>query len=349
MLKRLASFVITALLLTAFIPSASAEEGFPTEKFPYKEMQIQVMPEFDYPEKWPEDQPSLLLGYYGTFTNNTGADFNGEIEFPAPVSDKNFEIYLVAEFPNDDKPEVQRPFEIDKDKGVVTWKPAEPIKKGKTYSFVVEYYTSDIEVADSKKFNFIYENLADTEALDIVVYAPLKSKDFKIEPAATSTTDSEYGEKLHIYQFKNKKQGEAVNITATYVKADHTSTLKTISEQTPPNDENHSGASGQSATDQVLNKNNSEKPIIGTSGAIIIGVSVIIAGVFVFLGLKGNRRNSKPAGPGTKKAVKKPTVGKSAQKLDKKDVADHKKKLRAKLVNGEIDEEMYEKELEKLG
>lgn len=348
MLKRLASFVITALVLTAFIPSVSAAGDFPVEKFPYKEMQIQVMPEFDYPEKWPEDQPSLLLGYYGTFTNNTGEDYNGEIEFKAPVNDKNFEIYLVAEFPNEKDPEVQRPFEINKEKGVVTWKPAESIKKGKTYSFVVEFYTSDIQVTDSKKFVFNYENPADTEKLDIVVYAPLKSKDFKVEPAATNTTDSEYAEKLHIYQFTNKKQGEAVNITATYVKADNTSTLKTVSEQNPPNDENHSGVNGQSATDQVLNNNKSDKPIISTSGAIIIGISVIIAGVFVFLGLKGNR-NSKPAGPGSKKTVKKPALGKSVQKVDKKDFADRKKKLRAKLVNGEIDEETYEKELEKLG
>ncbi|WP_147533926.1 hypothetical protein [Bacillus marasmi] len=349
MLKRLASFVITVLLLTAFIPSASAAEGFPTEKFPYKEMQIQVMPEFDYPEKWPEDQASLLLGYYGTFTNNTGADYNGEIEFPAPVSDKNFEIYLVAEFPNEKDPEVQRPFEINKEKGVVTWKPQEPIKNGKTYSFVVEYYTSAIQVADTKKFDFKYENLADTEVLDIIVYAPLKSKDFKVEPAATSTSDSEYAEKLHIYQFKNKKQGEAVNIAATYVKKDNTSTLKTVSEQTPPNDENHSGVDGKSATDQVLNNNKSEQPIIGTSGAIIIGISVIIAGVFVFLGLKGNSRSTKSSGPKSKNNIKKPTVGKPAQKVNKKDATENKKKLRAKLINGEIDEETYEKEIEKLG
>ncbi|NMD71806.1 hypothetical protein HHO41_16025 [Bacillus sp. DNRA2] len=349
MLKRLASFVITALLIAAFIPSVSAAGDFPTEKFPYKEMQIQVMPEFDYPENWPKDQPSLLLGYYGTFTNNTGEDFTGEVEFKAPVNDKNFEIYLVAEFPNEKDPEVQRPFEINKDKGVVTWKPAEPIKKGKTYSFVVEFYTSDIQVTDTKKFTFNYVNPADTESLDIIVYAPLKSKDFKIEPTATSTTDSEYAEKLHVYQYTNKKQGEAVNITASYVKEDNTSTLKTVSEQNPPNDENHSGVNGQSATDQVLNNNKSDKPIIGTSGAIIIGISVIIAGVFVFLGLKGNRNNSKPSGPASKKAVKKPTRGKSVQKIDKKDLTDHKKKLRAKLINGEIDEETYEKEIEKLG
>lgn len=349
MFKRLASFVITALVLTSFIPNVNAAEGFPSEKFPYKEMQIQVMPEYDYPEKWPEDQPSLLQGYYGTFTNNTGADYNGEIEFKAPVSDKNFEIYLVAEFPSDKDPEVQRPYEINKDKGVISWKPSKAIKKGETYKFVVEYYSSGIEVTDIKKFIFNYQNPADTEKLDIIIYAPLKSEDFKVEPTAQNTTESEYGEKLHIYQFTNKKQGETVNITASYVKKDNISTLKTISEQNPPNDENHSGVNGETATDQVLNNGKSEKPIIGTSGAIIIGISVIIAGVFVFLGLKGNRNGSRPVGPGSKKAFKKSAASKSVPKVDKKDVTDHKKKLRAKLVNGEIDEETYEKEIEKLG
>jgi hypothetical protein len=353
MLKRLASFVIITLILTNLaIPSASAAESFPIEKFPYKEMQIQVMPEFDYPEKWPEDQPSLLVGYYGTFTNKTGKDFNGEIEFPAPVNDKNFEVYLVAEFPSQDKPEVQRPFEINKEKGVVTWKPEKPIQKDKTYSFVVEYYTNPFEVKDTKKFSFNYVNPIDTEKLDIVVYAPLKSEDFKVEPAATSTTESDYGEKLHIYQFTNMKKDEAINITATYVKKDNKSTLSAISEQTPPNDENHSG---ETATEQVLNnsgdssKKSDDQPIIGMGGATVIGISIIIAGVFVFMGLKANSRGSKQTGTKSKSALKKPVVDKQVQKVSKKDTTDHKKKLRTLLINGEIDQETYEKELEKLG
>lgn len=353
MLTRLASFVITILfLLNLAIPSANAAESFPTDNFPYKEMQIQVMPEFDYPEKWPEDQPSLLVGYYGTFTNKTGKDFTGEVEFPAPVNDKNFEVYLVAEFPNDTDPEVQRPFKVDKEKGVITWKPQEAIKKDKTYRFVVEFYTNPFEVKDTKTFSFNYANPADTEKLDIILYAPLESKDFKAEPAATSTTESDYGEKLHIYQYTNKKKGEAVNITANYVKKDNKSTLSVISEQSPPDDENHSGTT---ATEQVANNSkdsgaSSEQPIIGMGGAIVIGISIIIFGVFVFLGLRGNTRSFKQTGTKAKKvAPKKSNLDKQPQKGMKKDSTDHKKKLRSMLINGEIDEETYEKELEKLG
>lgn len=351
MLTRLASFVITILFfMNLSIPSANAAEGFPVEKFPYKEMQIQVMPEFDYPEKWPEDQPSLLLGYYGTFTNKTGKDFSGEIEFPAPINDKNFEVYLVAEFPNETDPEVQRAFEVNKEKGVITWKPAEPIKKDKTYSFVVEYYTNPFEVKDTKKFDFNYVNIADTEKLDVILYAPLESKDFKVEPQATTTTDSEYGQKLHVYQYTNKKKGDAVNISATYVKKDNKSTLSLMSEKTPPNDENHSGTS---ATEQVTNGTgkgkSSDQPIIGIGGATVIGLSIIIAGVFVFLGLKGNARSKQSGVKAKKTPGKKPMVEKQPQKSSKNNNLDQKKRLRTMLINGEIDNETYEKEVEKLG
>ncbi|MGJ7921328.1 hypothetical protein [Neobacillus sp. LXY-4] len=356
MLKKLAAVVAIWVLFANFaLPNVKAAESFPVDQFPYKEMQIQVMPEFDYPEKWPEDQPSLLVGYYGTFTNKTGKDFNGEIEFPAPVNDKNFEVYLVAEFPSDDEPEIQRPFEVNKDKGVVTWKPSKAIKNDKTYRFVIEYYTNPFEVTDSKKFTFNYVNPVETEKLDIIMYSPVKAEDFKIDPAAANTSESEYGEKLYYYQYTNVKKNEPINLNVSYVKKDNKSTLSVLSEQAPPNDENHSGVSGDTATDQVLNnsgdnsKKTSDQPIIGIGGATVIGISIIIAGVFVFLGLKGNTRNSKPSGTSNKKTQKKTVAEKSAPKVTKKDSQDQKKKLRSLLVNGEIDEETYEREIKKLG
>jgi hypothetical protein len=355
MLKKIAIIVFYSFLLANFaLPGVNAAEDFPIDQFPYKEMQIQVMPEFDYPDKWPEDQPSLLVGYYGTFINKTGKDFNGEIEFPAPVNDKNFEIYLVAEFPSENEPEVQRPFEVDKEKGVIKWKPGEAIKKDETYSFVVEYYTNPFEVGDSKKFSYDYTSPTDTEKLDIIVYEPLKSTDFKIQPAPANTTESDYGEKLYIYQYTNAKKNDAVHLSVSYVKKDNKSTLSVLSEQAPK-DENHNGLNGNTATEQVLNNNTksgskqTDQPIIGIGGAIVIGISIIIAGAFVFLGLKANSRSSKTSRPNSMKTAKKSGQQKSFSKKDNHDVSARKKKLRTLLVNGEIDEETYQKELEKLG
>lgn len=359
MLKRLATLFMTTLFLANIaIPNAKAEGEFPTEQFPYKEMQIQVMPEFDYPDNWPKDQPSLLVGNYGTYENKTGSDYNGEIEFPIPVNDKNFQIYLVAEFPAADKPEVQRPFEINKEKGVVTWKPSKAIKKDGTYQFVVEYYTNPFEAGDTKKFNFEYVNPADVEKLDIIMYAPLNAKNFNTDPKAANTSKSDYGEELYYYQYTNQKKGNSVKIATSYTKKDNESTLSLINKQNPPDDANHSGTT---ATDQVANgstdnsKKAADQPIIGIGGASVIGVSLIIAGLFVFFGLKGNARGMKPTMNSNKKAQNKTVVqksnkkDKSDQKTSKNDTTDQKKKLRSLLLSGKIDDETYENEMKKLG
>lgn len=353
MLKKFAALVIVLLVLANIaIPNVNAEGNFPTDQFPYKEMTLRVMPEFDYPEKWPEDQPSLLVGYYGTFTNKTGKDFNGEIEIPAPVNDKNFEIYLVAEFPGDDQPEIQRPFKVNKEKGVVTWKPSKAIKKDKTYDYVVEFYSNPFEVTDLKKFNFNYVSPTDTETLNIIMFEPLKSENFKIDPVSENISEDENGIKQYFYQYTNVKKDTANNLSVSYTKKDNKSTLASLREQAPPNDEDHNGVSGESATDQIANNSGNsgsngktDRPIIGIGGASVIGISIIIAGIFVFLGLKGNKRNSKPVVNSNKKVPKKTVV----QKTSNKDVSEHKKKLRSLLLSGKIDEATYEEEMKKLG
>lgn len=345
MLKRLMTVAIISLFFANLaVPVAKAAGTFPVDQFPYTEMQVQVMPEFDYPENWPKDQPSLLVGYYGTFENKTGSDYSGDIEFPVPLKDKNFEVYLVAEFPAEDEPEVQRPFEIDKEKNVLTWKPTKPIKKGEKYSFVVEYYTNPYK-SGSKEFAFDYTNPSEIKKLDIIMYVPLNAKNFKIDPKPTVTEDSEFGEKVHVYQYSDVKKGNNIKISVAYDKKDNESTLSLLSKKNPPKDENHSGVT---ATEQVTNGDNKnaakDRPIIGMGGASVIGVSIIVAGIFVFLGFKANAGSSKQPSPKNKKAQHN-----VAPKTGKKDSTDHKKKLRTLLMNGQINEETYEKEMKKLG
>ena len=183
--KLLALFVIGSFLSSLVIPRASAETVFQAEKFPFKEMQIQVMPEFDYPEDWSRDTPSLLVGQYGTITNKSGQDYDGKIEIPVPAKDKGFQAYLVAEFPEENKPEVQRPFDVDKEKGIITWKPAKSIKNNETYKYVIEYYTQTIDVKDNKSFTYELTNNAEIDQLDVIFYAPMNAKEIKLEPAGT--------------------------------------------------------------------------------------------------------------------------------------------------------------------
>ncbi|RHW41099.1 hypothetical protein D1B31_09150 [Neobacillus notoginsengisoli] len=351
MLKKLLSFLLIASFGFSLNASgASAEEKFMAEQFPYKEMQIQVMPEFDYPENWPKEEPSLLVGLYGTITNKTGEDYSGKVEIPVPTDEKNFQIYLVAEFPAADKPEVQRPFEVNKEQGTVSFTPEKPIKKDATYSFVVEYYSNPIEVSEKTKKEFTYEYIAAAEidTLDVIIYAPLKSTEIAMDPKPSSTQKSEYGEQIAFYQQKTAKIGDSFKYNVSYKKEGNASTLSMIDTTKKPNDENHNGTT---ATDQVTGgdegntSGTSDRPIIGAAGGVIIGVSIIIAGMFVFFGLRNKADKRKNPAPGKKAAS-----GKQADKKQKKtgSNAEEIKELRKKLLSGKIDQEAYDEQVKKL-
>ncbi|TDL77141.1 hypothetical protein E2R56_02880 [Rhodococcus qingshengii] len=351
--KLLALFVITSFLSSFIISNAMAETTFQPEKFPYTEMQIQVMPEFDYPEGWEKDTPSLLVGQYGTFTNKSGQDFDGKVELAVPASEKGFQAYLVAEFPEDNKPEVQRPFDVDKEKGTISWKPSKAIKNNESYRFVVEYYTSAVDVKDKRSFTYEYSNPTEIGTLDVIFYAPMEAKEITLEPKAPNNTKSEYGEELFYYQYKNVKVGESYKYSFTYQKDGFKSTLDAINEKQPPNDENHTGVNG-TATDQLTNGksgstttgSNSDRPIIGIGGAVVIGIAIIIAGVFIYLGLKG-KSYSAPKAPSSKAAIQHPK--KQQGKKETKSISvDDKKELRKKLLTGKIDQETYDEEMKKL-
>jgi hypothetical protein len=306
-------------------------------------MQIQVMPEFDYPADWPKDTPSVLVGQYGTFTNKSGQDYSGNIEIPVPAKDKNFEVNLVAEFPDVNKSEVQRPFEVNKDKGTISWKPGKAIKNGDTYRYVIEYYTNSINVSDQKSFNYQFTNQADIGTLDVVFYAPMNAKNIALTPKAQSTSKSDYKEDLYYYEYKNVKPGNTVNYSFTYTKKDNVSSLSVINKEQPPKDSTHSGVNGNTTTS---NTDKSKQPIIGIGGASIIGIAIIIAGLFIFFGLRGRMRktSSLTSNKSTKKQPGKPT----SKKIDKLANAEEKKELRKKLLNGKIDQETYEEEMKKL-
>ncbi|HJV30606.1 MAG TPA: hypothetical protein VJ558_00325 [Bacillales bacterium] len=345
MLKKLfALFVITIILSNMSIKYANAETPFQAEKFPYKEMQVLVMPEFDYPQNWPKDTPSMLIGQYGTITNNSGQDFDGKIEIPVPANEKDFQISLIAEFPDVNKPEVQRPFEVNKEKGIVTWTPQKPIKKNETYNYVVEYYVNSIEVKDLKSFTYEFKNPADIEKLDVIMYAPMNAKQVQAEPKAQNISKSEYGEDLYYYQYKDMKKGNSLKYAFSYKKENNDSSLSVINKMQPPNDDTHKGANKNSTS----NNDNDKQPIIGIGGASVIGIAIVIAGIFIFFGIRGSKNTRKTPPTNSTKSNKNQTKKPTAKKENKLANEEEKKELRKKLLNGKIDQETYEEEMKKL-
>ncbi|WP_462412172.1 hypothetical protein [Neobacillus sp. Marseille-QA0830] len=349
--RKLLAFMVTVLFSIGFItPRAHAETAFQADKFPFQSMQVQIMPEFDYPEDWSSrDIPSLLISQYGTVTNKSGQAYDGKIEIPVPAADKGFEAILVADFPEKDQPEVQRPYDVDKEKGIISWKPSNPIKNNETYEYVIEYYTQTIDVKDqnSKTFTYEFKNNAEIEQLDIVYYAPMNSKDNQMEPKAQDNSKDDYGEELYFYQYNNVKIDEPLKYSFSYKKDGTESSMEAISKLNPPDDETHSGVTG-TATDQITKgtkSSNSSKPIIGIGGASIIGIAIIIAGIFVYLGLKANSHSASKPAKSNKITSKKQTA---AKKENLQDRTDEKKELRKKLLTGKIDQDTYEEEMKKL-
>lgn len=339
--KLLALFVLTAFISGLALQNANADTPFQAEKFPYQDMQIQVMPEFDYPANWPSNTPSLLVGLYGTFTNKSGQDYNGKIVVPIPVNDKNFVANLVAEFPDPNKPEVDRPYVIDKKNGTISWTPGSAIKKNATYRYVIEYYTNSIQVKDKKSFTYQFTSQANIDTLDVIYYAPMNATNLTVTPNAQGTSKSDYNEPLYYWEYKNVKPNKTLNYSFSYVKADNTSSLSVI------NKTQAQSKSSTSSNNNTSTASSAKSPIIGIGGALIIGLSLIIAGAFVFFGLRGRKSTKSPASPMKKTAAKRPEKS-SAKKENKLLNSEAKKELRKKLLNGKIDQETYEEEMKKL-
>ena len=89
-------------------------------------------------------------------------------------------------------------------------------------------------------------------------------------------------------------------------------------------------------------------PIIGLGGASIIGIAIIIAGLFVYFGLKGN--TNRQASPRLQSKINnnQRSNRKQSKKENKSANVDEKKELRKKLLTGKIDQEMYDEEMKKL-
>lgn len=345
MLKKLmALFVITILLSSLGIKNANAATTFQAGQFPYKELQIQVMPEFDAPADWPKNTPAFLVGLYGTITNKSGKDYSGQITVPIPVNDKNFEINVVGEFSNNGNSETNRPYTIDKKNGTISWTPAKPIKNNAAYNYVIEYYTETIAGTNNKSFTYQYTSPASIGTLEVVFYAPMKATNIKLQPAAQYNTKSDYGEGLYYYDYTNVNPGKTLNYSFSYTKPGTTTSLSVINSMQPPKNSTQAGANGSSSTSNSTSK--SKAPVLGVGAALVIGIAVIIAALLIFVGFKGKNSPSKSSSvsKSNKQNSNRPAVKRESDLA----ISEEKKELRKKLLNGKIDQETYEEEMKKL-
>lgn len=293
------------------------------------ELNIKVMPEFINPEGWDHTLPSLLVGYHGTFTNNSDTTYTGEITVSVPTQLPLFEEGFVANFSEQEDVEaVEEKYTVNVEEQTYTWTPKEPIKANENYYFVLEYYTGSIEGLTDRNFNFEYTVEADIENINVAFYAPFKSEEFQLDKEADLISET-VGLKFHLFEYSDVKQGDVLDFAVTYKKDDIVTTMESFNEMDAPNDDAHADL------DEPVEKEASQ-PFLSAENALLIILTLIIVAAFVFIIVRrkqSNRPVSKKKGLQPKKIVNKEA---------------EIKKLRKMLADGQIDEKIYKEKREKL-
>lgn len=300
-------------------------------ELPYKEIVIQLMPEYVNPNGWTEEGPVLLYGQHGFFLNEGEDVYEGNITVDAPVNEESLYIALVGRF--DDQGQVEElDYTIDEEAGTIVWTPEGGIAPGEEYRYVIEYYYAPFSGDELREFSFAFIVDRDTEHMTVLFFEPFGAENITLSEDAERVTDM-FGVPVHAFEFEDVSAGEVFAIDVSYTKDNDISTLEALESQSPPNDDTHAGIGGNPA-----NPGGGNNPIISTENAVMISISIIIAGLLVFFGLRTYRQQ--PAAQ--------PEKGKFQKQAAKVDIQAEKKILRQQFMNGEIDEKTYRNRMVKL-
>ncbi|WP_078593293.1 hypothetical protein [Evansella clarkii] len=332
-LFRLLAVSFAVLLILAFqnwnVVNAQSEAK---EELPYKELVIQIMPEYVTPAGWESDVPVLLIGQHGTFINYNSDSYEGPFTVSIPADQPDLYVSLAGKFDNNGELE-ELDYSVDEEAGILTWIPEEPVEPGEEYRYVVEYYYSLFNGGTAKEMEFTITSDRETELMNVLYFEPLGAEDTKLSHEPDRVTDM-FGVPVHAYDFEQVSAGEVFDLSVTYVKDSIVTTLEALEDRSPPDDDIHAGFMDGGGTSNGEGGNN---PIISTENSVMISISIIIAGIFVFFGLRGSQNKKSSETENTAEDIKR---GPS-------DYID-KKTLRKQFLNGEIDEKTYRLKLSKL-
>jgi len=312
--------IISSLFI---LPRGYLAEQLEDPELIYKELVVQVMPQYVEPDEWEEGNPAVLIGQHGIFTYQGEASFEGEFRVLVPHKEPDFKLSLVGNF--DEEGIVHEvDAELDEETGHLVWEPDTKLEQGDEYRFVIEYYYDPYEEAESYQFYYNYELELPAETMSLLILEPFGAEDFTISEAADRTTEM-FGVLAHAFDEENAEVGTTYDLNISYEKEDSLTTLEAMETQTPPDDDVHAQFKDDASLD--VSSGTGGSTFIDTEGAVMISLSIIIAGLFVFFGLKSRGSMVKEKRPKNDENVE----------VDTKD-------LRQMLIRGEIDEETYKKE-----
>lgn len=330
---------ICVLFGNAGIQASAATDKTALSDLTYEYYMIQIAPEYTEPEEYPENTPNVLYASLGQMKNQGTQKFDGEITIPLPAEMENFALTTLGDYRQGESDQVQPilDYKIDEKNHTLTWKPNYAVESNGIYSYVIEFFYNPIKVGKdgAKSFTVVIEPQAAVKKMDILIESPAESADFKVEMDGSTATLSQYGTIANMYTYEDLKANDTKTFPISYVKADHKTTRERINngEWNIPKDDMH-GFSDSSAKAEESAAESNQTPLIGTVGAVIIGASILLAAILIVVGLmyKGKKQP---------KSVPQKTTASTAAK-------DEKKKLRTQLINGEIDQETYDREINKL-
>lgn len=282
-------------------------------------LEIQVMPEFTSPENAPSDQPNVLVGMFGTIVNRGANPFTGDIVLEIPKGNAT-QVHLVGEFQDGQSTETTVAHNVDVDKGIISWKPLQPIKPKQSYFFVVEYYNFPFVMENHKRsFEFPVTSSYSINNLQVFVYKPLQAQNFQLSKKHQQVFSNEFGQEIFHFQVGAFTKGTTYSLNVSYEKSDNTTVVEAHTVQAKENVKNQ-------ATEEVQTE-----PQEASKDAWIIAGSIVIFGIFVFLGLRSYRKpvqqtEAKPQNS-TKEAVRVLRKQLIQRDITEEEYAENRKKL----------------------
>lgn len=303
----------------------SAEESQSPLKM--DELTIQVLPEFAYhPEDEKKEELPVLTGYHGTLENVTDKPQKEKINIALPVGSKNLKVGYIAEYNEKLTDRYDLDYELDEEKGIISWEMGRELAPGERYKFVIEFYTNDLIVNENEReMSYTFEMFTDIGLVNLIFLEPLKAEDFKLTPGPDTHQQNPYGMNMFHFQMNNLEKGEQKTVEIAY-KRDETRMTSELFDEMYEN------------VNEV--KTNETMPrgvvIAGIGGISVVAIALLV----LFL------RKKKPA---AKEINKNKKGSKQPQQAEQKNREMKMARLRAMLVDGKITEEEYKELLKKLG
>lgn len=291
-----------------------------------KELIVQIMPEYITPDGWSEDGPAVLYGQHGLIVNESEEPYEGKFSVKLPLDDPTLTLALVGQVIEEGTLDVE--YSINDKEQKVEWAPSEPLQPGEEYRYAVEYYYAPFTAGEDRAFTFEQVVDKDVDEMNVLFFEPFEAENVQLSKESENVMDM-YGTPVHEYKMTDVKAGEKFELDIAYEKDSDMTTIEAM-EQHAPDDEVHQG---MAQGDQ--DNSNGSGTLISNESAVMISISIIIAGLFVYLGLKNKQKTASVS-------VANPSHAK-AGKLDDKE----KSNLRKQLINGQIDEKTYKDELSK--